>query len=119
MNPLGGRDTFFSENLRATLSTRGAMSGHFECQVNVFVNCGAVTASFAFLVIAIIAIVALVFGIYATRQYWQSPTRREVKAEVPEYFIDRKEKEKVIEDEEGWETKAFDDKEGREKDDDD
>ena len=91
------------------------MSGHFECQVNVFVNCGAVTSSFIFLVIAIIAIVALVFGIYATRQYWQSPTRREVKAEVPEYFIDRKEKEKVVEDEEGWETKAFDDKEDQEK----
>jgi hypothetical protein len=113
MNPLGERDTFFSENLRATLSTRGAMSGHFECQVNVFVNCGAVTSSFILLVIAMIAIIALVFGIYATRQYWQSPTHRDAKAETPEYFIDRK--EKVVEDEEGWETKAFEDKEDREK----
>jgi len=92
------------------------MSGHFECQVNVFVNCGTVTSSFIFLVIAIIAIVALVFGIYATRQYWQSPTHRE-EAETPEYFGDRK--ENVVEDEEGWETKAFDDKEDREKKDDD
>jgi hypothetical protein len=117
MNPLGARDTFFSQNLHATLSTKGAVSGHYECQVNVFVNCGAVTASFAFLVIAIIAIVALVFGIYATRQYWQSPTHRELKAETPEYFTDRK--EKVVEDEEGWETKAFDDKERNEKKDDD
>jgi len=117
MNPLGGRDTFFSENLRATLSTRGAMSGHYECAVNTFVNCGAVTSSFVFLVIAIIAIVALVFGIYATRQYWQSPTHKDAKAETPEYFGDRK--EKVVEDEEGWETKAFEDKGDREKRDDD
>ena len=117
MNSLGGRDTFFSENLRLSLNTRGAVSGHYECQVNVFVNCGAITSSFAFLVIALIAVIALVFGIYATRQYWQSPTHREVKDEVPEYFIDRK--EKVVEDEEGWETRSFDDKEDREKKDDD
>ena len=84
--------------------------------MNPIVNCGAVTSYFVLLVIAIIAIVALVFGIYATRQYWQSPTHREVEAE-PEYFGDRK--EKVVEDEEGWETKAFDDKEGMEKKDDD
>src|SRR5207245_9418277 len=113
---LGSMDSFFSENFRANISTRGTVSGHYECQVNLFVNCGAVTSSFAFLVIAIIAIVALVFGIYATRQYWQSPTHRE-EAETPEYFGDRK--EKVVEDEEGWETKAFEDKEDREKKDDD
>jgi len=117
MSALGERDSFFSENLRANLSTRGTVSGHYECQVNPIVNCGAVTSSFLLLVIAMIAIIALVFGIYATRQYWQSPTHREVKAETPEYFIDRK--EKVVEDEEGWETKAFEDKEDREKKDDD
>ncbi|TMI57481.1 hypothetical protein E6H16_10405 [Candidatus Bathyarchaeota archaeon] len=116
MSPLGERDSFFSENLRADLSTRGTVSGHYECQVNPIVNCGTVTSYFVLLVIAIIAIVALVFGIYATRQYWQSPTHREVEAE-PEYFGDRK--EKVVEDEEGWETKAFEDKEDREKKDDD
>jgi len=117
MSALGERDSFFSENLRANLSTRGTVSGHYECQVNPIVNCGAVTSSFILLVIAMIAIIALVFGIYATRQYWQSPTHRDAKAETPEYFIDRK--EKVVEDEEGWETKAFDDKENREKKDDD
>jgi len=99
------------------LGTKGAVSGHYECAVNTFVNCGAVTSSFALLVIAIIAVVALVFGVYATRQYWQSPTHGNAKADSPEYFIDRK--EKVVEDEEGWETKAFDDKEDKEKKDDD
>ncbi|HZD13098.1 MAG TPA: hypothetical protein VE177_06230, partial [Candidatus Binatus sp.] len=118
MNLLGGRDTFHLENLRVNLSTGGAVSGHYECGVNAFFNCGAVTASFELLVIIIIAVVALVFGTYATRQYWHSPLHEEVK-EKPEYFGDGSEKVKVVEDEEGWETKAFDDKEGQEKKDED
>jgi len=116
MNLLGERDTFFSQNLRANLGTKGAVSGHYECVVNTFVNCGAVTSSFLLLVIAMIAIIALVFGIYATRQYWQSPTHREVEAETPEYFGDRE--EKVVEDEEGWETRVLEDKDQERKDED-
>src|SRR6266550_703673 len=60
------------------------------------VNCGTVSASFAFLVVGL---GVLIFGIYAAKQRSRSPILQE-------------EPEEVIVDKEGWETKASED-EGR------
>jgi len=99
MNSLYGRGSFYTENLHGNFNTRVVLSGHYDCNENLIVNCGTVSASFAFLVVAL---GVLIFGIYATKQRRQSPARLGgPKAE--ESFVDK----------EGWETKGFDDEKRR------
>ncbi len=81
------------ENLQANFNTTTVLSGHSDCSENLIANCGSTTAWFAFLVIALGVII---FGIYATEQRRRARPR-ELKPE------------KVFVDEEGWETKVFDD----------
>ena len=69
-----------------TFGDRTVLSGHYGC-----VNCESVTGYFAFLVIAF---GVLAFGIYAAKQRRQS----HVLPKEPE-------QEKVLVDQEGWETK--------------
>jgi len=90
-----GRGSFFTENLQANFNTPTILSGHYDCHDNLIVNCGTVSASFAFLVVAL---GVLIFGIYAAKQRRQSPSLQE-----------ELESEEVIVDEEGWETKASED----------
>jgi sugar phosphate permease len=99
MNSLYGRGSFYTEKLHGNFNTRVVLSGHYDCYENLIVNCGTVSASFAFLVVAV---GVLIFGIYATKQRRQSPARLGgPKAE--ESFVDKG----------GWETKGFDNKERR------
>src|SRR5204863_8405892 len=91
-----GRGSFIAENLQANFNTRAALSGHDDCHENLIVNCGTVSASFAFLVVGL---GVLIFGIHAAKQRSRSPILQE-------------EPEEVIVDKEGWETKASED-EGR------
>jgi len=93
-----GRGSFIAENLQANFNTRVALSGHDDCHENLIVNCGTVSASFAFLVVGL---GVLIFGIYAAKQRRQSHS---LQGEL--------EPEEVIVDKEGWETKASED-EGR------
>jgi hypothetical protein len=88
----------FAENLQGKFNPTTVLSGHYDCHENLIVNCGTVSASFAFLVVAL---GVLFFGIYAAKQRWQS---RSLQGEL--------EPEEVIVDQEGWETKASED-EGR------
>src|SRR3989442_3771536 len=100
-----GTGSSFTENLHGKFSTTTVLSGHSDCFENIIVNCGSVSASFAFLVVAL---GVLIFGIYATKQRRQSPARLGgPKAE--ESFVDKEGWEtKGSDDEEGWETKAKD-----------
>jgi hypothetical protein len=83
------RGTLFAENLQANFGTQTVLSGHYYC-----INCGgSVSALFGFLVIAF---GVLIFGVYAIMQRRQS---RGSPREQPE-------KEKVLVDKEGWETKV-------------
>jgi hypothetical protein len=96
----GNRGSFFTENLQGKFGTTRVLSGHSDCFENVIVNCGSVSASFAFLVVAF---AVLVFGIYATKQRRQSRAQPGgLKTE--ESFVDK----------EGWETRGFNDEERRE-----
>jgi len=96
MNSLYGRGSLYTENLGADFNTGVVLSGHSDCHENLIVNCGTVSASFAFLVVGL---GVLIFGIYAAKQRSRSPILQE-------------EPEEVIVDKEGWETKASED-EGR------
>jgi len=92
LNSLYGRGSLYTENLGADFNTRVVLSGHYDCHENLIVNCGTVSASFAFLVVAL---GVLIFGIYEAKQRRQSPSLQE-----------ELESEEVIVDEEGWELKA-------------
>jgi len=96
MNSFYGRGSLYTENLGADFNTGVVLSGHSDCHENLIVNCGTVSASFAFLVVGL---GVLIFGIYAAKQHRQS-------------HILQEEPEEVIVDKEGWETKASED-EGR------
>jgi hypothetical protein len=101
MNSLYGRGSFYTENLRGNFNTRVVLSGHYDCHENLIANCGTVSASFAYLVVAL---GVLIFGIYAAKQRWRS---RSLQGEL--------EPEEVIVDKEGWETKASEDEERSER----
>jgi hypothetical protein len=113
----GYRGSLFTENLHGKFSTTTVLSGHSDCFENLILNCGSVSASFAFLVIAL---GVLIFSIYATKQRRQSlahpgglkPEESLVEKEGSETkgFDDDKEGRETrdIADEEGWETKAED-----------
>jgi len=92
MDSIYGRGSLFTENLQANFNTPTVLSGHYDCHDNLIANCGTVSASFAFLVVAL---GVLIFGIYVARQRRQSPSLQE-----------ELESEEVIVDEEGWELKA-------------
>jgi hypothetical protein len=99
MNPRYGRGSFYAVTLGANFNTPSILSGHYGCHENIIVNCGTVTASFAFLVVAL---GVLIFGIYAARE------RRQLTG-LPE----ESGTEEVLVDQEGWETKVYDEEELR------
>jgi hypothetical protein len=101
LNPRYGRGSFYTVTLGVNFNTPSALSGHYDCYENLIVNCGTVSASFAFLVVAL---GVLIFGIYAAKQGWQS---RSLQGEL--------EPEEVMVDKEGWETKASEDEERSER----
>jgi len=85
-----------AEVLRSNLTGKTVLSGHYDCHETIIGNCGSVSGSFAYLVVALGAIV---FAIYAIRLRRQSPS-------LPEEL----KPEGVVVDKEGWETKASDGK---------
>src|SRR5438309_8733590 len=91
----------YSEILRSNLTTKTGLSGHYECHDTIVGNCGTVSASFAYLVVALGAIA---FAVYAIRLQRRSPS---LPAELRP--------ENVVVDKEGWETKASDKKERQRK----
>jgi hypothetical protein len=95
------RGQSFAENLQGKFNPTTVLSGHYDCHENLIANCGTVSASFAFLVVAL---GVLIFSIYAAKQRWQSPRLQE-----------ELEPEEVIVDKEGWETKASEDEERKER----
>jgi hypothetical protein len=85
-----------AENLRSDLTTKTGLSGHYDCHETIVGNCGTVSASFAYLVVAL---GAMAFAVYAIRLRRRSPS-------LPEELRP----ENVVVDKEGWETKASDKK---------
>jgi hypothetical protein len=92
------RGSFYIETPKINFGNGPVLSGHYDCHENIITNCGNVTASFAYLVIAI---GVLMFGIYVVKQRRQPSTPS-----------DEAEDERVLSDEEGWETKLHDGEEG-------
>jgi len=90
-----------AENLRSNLTTRTILAGHYDCHETLLANCGTASASFAYLVVALGAIL---FAVYAIRLRRGSPS-------LPEEL----KPENVVVDKEGWETKASDKKERQRK----
>jgi hypothetical protein len=90
-----------AENLRSNLTTRTVLSGHYDCHETLIANCGTASASFAYLVVALGAIL---FAVYAIRLRRRSPG-------LPEEL----KHENVLVDKEGWETKASDGKKEKRK----
>jgi hypothetical protein len=90
-----------AEFLRSNLTTKTVLSGHYDCHETIIGNCGTVSASFAYLVVAL---GAMAFAVYAIRLRGRSPS-------LPEELRP----ENVVVDKEGWETKASDKKERRSK----
>ncbi|HEX4919110.1 MAG TPA: hypothetical protein VFV92_00030, partial [Candidatus Bathyarchaeia archaeon] len=76
--------------------TPAVLSGHYDCHETLIANCGTVSASFAYLVVAI---GAALFAVYAVRLRGRSPGLSEELAP-----------ESVEVDKEGWETKTLDSK---------
>jgi hypothetical protein len=74
------------------IGDRTVLSGHYDCSENLIVSCGSVSISFAFLAIAI---GALVFAVYAIKERRKS-SRLPVEPKPDEVVVDK----------EGWETKA-------------
>ena len=97
MNSLYGRGSLYTENLLANFNSAVVLSGHYDCHENLILNCGTVSGSFAFLVVAL---GVLIFGIYVAKQRQQSSGTRE-EPEIKEIIVDK----------EGWETKASEDEE--------
>jgi hypothetical protein len=84
------------ESLRGHINTPTVLTGHYDCHETLIANCGTVSASFAYLVVAIGAIA---FAIYAIRLRGRSPGPPE-----------EAKPENVVVDKEGWETKDFEGK---------
>src|SRR5260370_40746126 len=51
-----------AENLRSNLTSRTVLSGHYDCHETLLANCGTASASFAYLVVAL---GAMLFEVYA------------------------------------------------------
>jgi hypothetical protein len=90
-----------AEVLRSNLTSKTVLSGHYDCHETIIGNCGTVSGSFAYLVVALGAIL---FAVYAIRLRGRSPS-------LPEEL----KHENVLVDKEGWETKATDGKKPKRK----
>jgi hypothetical protein len=84
-----------AEHLRSNLGTPTVLSGQYDCHETLIANCGTVSASFAYL---IVALGAVLFAVYAVR------LRR--RSSLPDELMP----ENVVVDKEGWETKDSDNK---------
>jgi len=82
------------------LSTGTVLQGHYDCHETLIANCGTPSASFAYLVVVLGAIL---FAVYSVRLRQRS--------RLPEEFKTKK----VVVDKEGWETKAADAKKPKQK----
>jgi len=91
-NSLEGHRASYSKSIGNKIGDGTVLSGHYDCSENLIVSCGSVSVSFAFLAIAI---GALVFSVYAVKE-------RQKSSRLPE----ESKPEKVDVDKEGWETKA-------------
>jgi hypothetical protein len=91
----GVKGSFYTENPHANFTSRALLSGQYDCRENPIVNCGSLTASFAYLVIAL---GVLIFGIYVVRQ------RRETRQ-----LVEMATSEGILVDKEGWEKKSLND----------
>ncbi|MBO0889029.1 hypothetical protein J2P12_08030, partial [Candidatus Bathyarchaeota archaeon] len=92
INSYGVKGSFYTENPHANFTSTTLLSGHYDCRENPVVNCGSLTASFAYLVIAL---GVLIFGIYVVRQ------RRETRQ-----LVEMATAEGILVDKEGWERKS-------------
>jgi len=95
-NSLAGHRASYSKSIGNKIGDRNVLSGHYDCSENLIISCGSVSVSFAFLAIAI---GALVFSVYAVKE-------RRKSSRPPE----EPKPDKVVVDKEGWETKASDGK---------
>jgi len=90
-----------AENLGGRITSKTALSGHYDCHETLVGNCGTPSATFVYLVVVL---GALLFAIYAVRL-------RQRSSGLPEEL----KRENVVVDKEGWETKASDKKERQRK----
>jgi len=93
-NSLAGHRAAYGKSIGSKIGDGNVLSGHYNCSENLIVSCGSVSVSFAFLAIAI---GALVFAVYAVKERRKSS--RLPKVPKPD---------KVVVDKEGWETRASD-----------
>jgi hypothetical protein len=84
------------ESLGGHITTSTVLSGHYNCHETLIGNCGTPSATFAYLVVVL---GALLFAVYAVRLRQRSPGPPEELKPV-----------NVVVDKEGWETKASDNK---------
>jgi len=91
-NSLAGHGASYSKSIGDKIGDRTVLSGHYDCSQNLVVSCGSVSVSFAFLAIAI---GAMVFAVFAVKE-------RRKSSRLPE----EPKPERVVVDKEGWETKA-------------
>jgi hypothetical protein len=80
------------ENLGGHITTKTVLSGHYDCHETLVGNCGTASASFAYLVVVL---GALLFAIYTVRLRQRSSGPSDELKPV-----------NVVVDQEGWETKA-------------
>jgi hypothetical protein len=85
-----------AEILGGHITTKTVLSGHYDCHETLIGNCGTPSATFAYLVVVV---GALLFAVYAVRL-------RKPSSGLPEELRP----ENVVVDKEGWETKASDKK---------
>jgi hypothetical protein len=85
-----------AENLGGHITAKTVLSGQYACHETLIGNCGTPSATFAYLVVVL---GALLFSIYALRL-------RQRPSGLPEEL----KPENVVVDKEGWETKASDKK---------
>jgi hypothetical protein len=93
-NSLAGHRASYVKSIGNKIEDRTVLSGHYDCSENLIVSCGSVSVSFAFLAIAI---GALVFSVYAVKERRKSSRHPE-----------EPKPDKVVVDKEGWETKDSD-----------
>ena len=89
-----GHKSSYSKSIENKIGDGNGLSGHYDCSQNLIVSCGSVSVSFAFLAIAIGAVVFAVFALNEGRKSSRS--------------LEQPKPHKVVVDKEGWETKASD-----------
>ncbi len=100
-NSLARHWASYSKSIGNKIGDGTVLSGHYDCSENLIVSCGSVSISFAFLAIAIGALVFAVYAVEERRKSFRLPVEPKP--------------DKVVVDKEGWETKATDGKQPKRK----